>query len=52
MFSREGGSFSHNLRTVVLDPQGRIYKQFDGNLWTPLQLADAVAAAANLPPGK
>lgn len=42
-----GGSISHNLRTVVLDPQGRIHRQFDGNLWTPAQLAIAVTKAAN-----
>ena len=42
MFAREeGGSISHNLRTVVLDTQGRIHRQFDGNQWT----ADALAAA-------
>jgi protein SCO1/2 len=46
MVMKEGESFSHNLRTVVLDPKGRIYKQFDGNQWTPQQLAEAVAAAA------
>ena len=43
--AREAGSFSHNLRTVVLDPQGRIFKQFDGNEWTAPQLAEALIAA-------
>jgi len=47
--AREAGSFSHNLRTVVLDPQGRIFKQFDGNEWTAPQLAEAVAQAARQP---
>ena len=46
MVSHEGDSISHNLRTVVLDTHGRIYKQFDGNKWTPQELADAVQAAA------
>lgn len=46
MVVHQGGSISHNLRTVVLDPQGRIYRQFDGNQWTPKELADAVVAAA------
>lgn len=46
MVSRDGDSISHNLRTVVLDPQGRIARQFDGNNWTPQQLADAMLAAA------
>jgi cytochrome oxidase Cu insertion factor (SCO1/SenC/PrrC family) len=45
-FWREGGSISHNLRTVVLDPNGKIFKQFDGNDWTPQQLADATIEAA------
>ena len=45
-FWRENGSISHNLRTVVLDGGGKIFKQFDGNDWTPAQLADALRAAA------
>ena len=50
MVNREpGGSISHNLRTVVLDPSGRIRRQFDGNQWTPKELADAVVAAARVP---
>lgn len=47
MFAREeGGSISHNLRTVVLDPQGRLHRQFDGNQWTPEMLAEALLEAA------
>ena len=46
MVVRQGNSISHNLRTVVLDPQGRIYRQFDGNEWTPQELADALVSAA------
>ncbi len=42
----QGDSISHNLRTVVIDPQGRITAQFDGNTWTPRQLADALRQAA------
>ena len=45
-FWRENGSISHNLRTVVLDGAGKISHQFDGNDWTPQQLADAIAEAA------
>ncbi len=45
-FWRENGSLSHNLRTVVLDPAGKIARQFDGNGWTPEQLAAALCAAA------
>ena len=48
-FWREGGALSHNLRTVVIDPAGKIFKQFDGNDWTPSQLADAVRDAAKNP---
>ncbi len=46
MVMRQGNSLSHNLRTVVLDPQGRIYQQFNGNQWTAQQLAEALRAAA------
>ena len=45
-FWRENGAISHNLRTVVLDPHGKIAAQLDGNDWTPKELADAIAAAA------
>jgi protein SCO1/2 len=45
-FANEGGSFLHNLRTVVLDPQRRIYRQFDGNKWKASDLAEALAEAA------
>jgi protein SCO1/2 len=45
-FANEGGSFLHNLRTVVLDPHRRIYRQFDGNKWKASELADALAEAA------
>ena len=45
-FWRENGTLSHNLRTIVLDPNGIIFKQFDGNDWTPQQLADALRGAA------
>ena len=46
MIMHEGSTISHNLRTVVLDPDGIIFRQFDGNDWTPQQLADALAQAA------
>lgn len=46
MVFRDGSTISHNLRTVVLDPHGRIYREFDGNEWTPTDLADAVTQAA------
>ena len=40
------GSLVHNLRTIVLDPKGRLFQQFDGNQWTPAELAEAIAKAA------
>jgi protein SCO1/2 len=46
MVVHEGGGISHNLRTVVLDPQGRIFRQFDGNQWLPQKLAEAIREAA------
>ena len=49
-FANEGGSFLHNLRTVVLDPQRRVYRQFDGNRWKPEELAQALAEAASSSP--
>lgn len=47
MVMRQGNNISHNLRTVVLDPQGRIYRLFDGSQWTPQQLADTMLEAAH-----
>lgn len=44
----EGGSISHNLRTVVVDPLGRIHKFFNGNHWTPEELAAALQEAARI----
>lgn len=46
---RQDSNISHNLRTVVVDPQGRLFRQFNDNLWTPQQLADAIQEAARLP---
>ncbi len=37
----------HNLRTAVIDPQGRLVKAYSGNMWTPAELvADLKAAPA------
>lgn len=44
--AREQGSFAHNLRTVVVDPIGNVFRQFDGNRWTPADLAAAITEAA------
>ena len=48
MVLHQGANISHNLRTVVLDPRGRIARQFDGNSWTPQELADALLSAARV----
>ncbi len=54
MVMRNSMGVTHNLRTVVLDPQGRIFREFDGNQWTPQELADTILKAArgrtNSPP--
>ncbi len=50
MIMRDGGNIvSHSMRTVVLDPQGRIFRQLDDNKWTPQELAGAMLEAARLP---
>ena len=46
-FPREGAIFNHNLRTVVVDAQGRVQKVFIGNEWKVEDLvAEIVKAAA------
>lgn len=35
----------HNLRTAVLDPEGRFVKAYSGNMWTPAELVADLAAA-------
>ena len=43
----EGGMMLHNLRTAVIDPEGRLVTVHSGNLWTPAELvADLKAAPA------
>jgi protein SCO1/2 len=43
----EAGTVIHNLRTAVIDPQGRLVKVYSGNMWTPAELvADLKAAPA------
>ena len=45
MIMRQGENTAHNLRTIVLDTHGRIYQQFNGNQWTPQELAQAIKRA-------
>ena len=28
----------HNLRTAIIDPQGRLVKAYSGNMWSPEEL--------------
>ena len=44
--NRDGSGFSHNLRTIILDPFGRIHRQLEGNRWTARELADEIKKAA------
>ncbi len=45
-FWRENASISHNLRTIVLDPTGKVQKIFEGNVWTGAELAGELKKAA------
>ena len=42
---REEGRLEHNLRTVVIGRDGRIRRVFDGNRWTPQELAAEMRSA-------
>ena len=41
-FWTEGGSISHNLRTVVVDARGRVRKIYQGNKWTSADLVQEI----------
>jgi protein SCO1/2 len=45
-YAEDVGSFTHNLRTAVLGPEGRLRRLFRGNDWTPDELVAELAAAA------
>jgi protein SCO1/2 len=45
-FAFENGTFNHNLRTVVVDKDGRLRRNFWGNEWTAEQLAEEIIAGA------
>jgi protein SCO1/2 len=40
--SGEGAALSHNLRTAIVDADGRVQKVFPGNAWSPAELAAAL----------
>jgi protein SCO1/2 len=48
MFPREGAGFifNHNLRTVVVDAQGKVQKVFIGNQWKADELVEEMVKAA------
>jgi protein SCO1/2 len=46
LFPREGASFNHNLRTVVVDAQGKVQKVFIGNEWKVEDLVEEIVKAA------
>ena len=46
MFWREGGSISHNARTVVIDADGKVQKIIPENKWTSDQLVEEILKAA------
>ena len=47
-FARESGgvTFNHNLRTIVIDPAGRVHQVLIGNSWSPEDLVQAIKKAA------
>jgi protein SCO1/2 len=45
-FTREGQSFNHNLRTVVIDARGRVQKILVGNEWKSDELVAELVIAA------
>lgn len=47
MFHHIGELFEHNVRTVVVDPDGRLRKVFSNNMWTPEELVSEMKAAMN-----
>ncbi len=48
-FWHENGSFSHNLRTVVIGCSGRVQKVFTGNEWQPGELVAEMKKAMAMP---
>jgi protein SCO1/2 len=45
-YMEESRSFTHNLRTAVIDPEGRLRRLFTGNDWTPDELVAELREAA------
>jgi protein SCO1 len=49
-FGNEGGTIVHNLRTVVVDAQGRVQKIIPENKWTSDELVAEMIKAAQVKP--
>jgi protein SCO1 len=49
-FWREGASFNHNVRTVVVDAAGRVQKVFTDNEWKPAELVEEMKKAMEVKP--
>jgi protein SCO1 len=45
-FGRDGEFFSHNARTLIMDPGGRVSQVLTGNTWRAEALAEGMAVAA------
>lgn len=50
VFAREGATFNHNIRTVVVTPAGTIQKVFAGNEWQPAELIAEMKTAMQTKP--
>jgi protein SCO1/2 len=49
-FFKEEGLFAHTLVSVVIDPDGKLAKEFPGNEWTPGDALSALREAMRLKP--
>ncbi|HEX4265401.1 MAG TPA: SCO family protein [Verrucomicrobiae bacterium] len=47
-WKEQTGIISHNLRTVIIDPSGRVQKIFTGNDWQPDDLVAEIVKAAKV----
>jgi protein SCO1/2 len=45
LFGRDGETISHNARTVVIDPAGRLSLVITGNVWAVQELVEGMRAA-------
>jgi protein SCO1/2 len=45
-------SITHSLRTAIVDPEGRVYKVFEGNAWQVNEVMGALREVATSPPAE